>query len=175
MVDDIEPRYRLVNSGGTVVGSLYAEADGTLKLQEGTSGSDNELAFGTDGSLSVESATIDGKTGDGTPDTSTDASSTGFGTWRTPSSDRPVTVLLQASVETDGTTSARINLLVDEGGGTSADYAIEVAFADDGLGSGGVGRGSPEWTLPPGASYQIQNLTDPNNNNAISNWQEFER
>ena len=40
MVTDSEPRYRLVDGNGNPVGSVYAEPDGTLKLQEG-SGSDN--------------------------------------------------------------------------------------------------------------------------------------
>lgn len=54
MVSDSEPRYRLEDSNGNIVGSLFAEADGTLKLQEGTSGSDNELALGTDGTFTTD-------------------------------------------------------------------------------------------------------------------------
>jgi len=53
MVSDTEPRYRLVDSNGNVVGSLFAEADGTLKIQEGTSGSDNEVSLGTDGTVTA--------------------------------------------------------------------------------------------------------------------------
>jgi len=64
MVNDTEPRYRLVDADGNVVGSLYTENDGTLKLQEGTSGSDNEVSVATDGtfkapSVSAEDTTID--------------------------------------------------------------------------------------------------------------------
>jgi len=54
MVTDQEPRYRLVDADGNVVGSLFAETDGTLKLQEGTSGNDNELSLTTQGALEVE-------------------------------------------------------------------------------------------------------------------------
>jgi len=54
MVNDQEPRYRLVDADGDVVGSLFAESDGTLKLQEGTSGNDNELALTTQGALEAE-------------------------------------------------------------------------------------------------------------------------
>jgi len=54
MVTDQEPRYRLVDADGNVVGSLFAEPDGTLKLQEGTSGNDNELSLTTQGALEVE-------------------------------------------------------------------------------------------------------------------------
>jgi len=53
MVDDTEPRYRLVDSNGNVVGSLYAQADGALALQEGTSGSDNEVTVETDGTFNA--------------------------------------------------------------------------------------------------------------------------
>jgi len=58
MVTDQEPRYRLVDADGNVVGSLFAEADGTLKLQEGTSGNDNEVSLTTQGALEVEQADI---------------------------------------------------------------------------------------------------------------------
>jgi len=60
MVNDQEPRYRLVDANGNVVGSLFAESDGTLKLQEGTSGNNNELSLTTQGELEVEKlSTID--------------------------------------------------------------------------------------------------------------------
>jgi len=57
MVNDQEPRYRLVDADGNVVGSLFAQSDGTLKLQEGTSGNDNELSLTTQGTLDVEQLT----------------------------------------------------------------------------------------------------------------------
>jgi len=59
MVNDTEPRYRLVDSNGNVVGSLFAEADGTLKLQEGTSGSDNEVSVATDGTFNAPAVSTD--------------------------------------------------------------------------------------------------------------------
>jgi len=62
MVNDTEPRYRLVDANGDVVGSLFAESDGTVKLQEGTSGNDNELALTTQGTLEVEQRTVAGET-----------------------------------------------------------------------------------------------------------------
>jgi len=60
MVTDQEPRYRLVDADGKVVGSLFAETDGTLKLQEGTSGNDNELSLTTQGALEVEQTSVSG-------------------------------------------------------------------------------------------------------------------
>jgi len=62
MVTDQEPRYRLVDADGNVVGSLFAESDGTLKLQEGTSGNDNELSLTTQGALEVEQADVTNET-----------------------------------------------------------------------------------------------------------------
>jgi len=58
MVTDQEPRYRLVDADGSVVGSLFAESDGTLKLQEGTSGNENELSFGPQGLLNVQELSV---------------------------------------------------------------------------------------------------------------------
>ena len=59
-VDDQEPRYRLAiqDVDGNIVdrlGTLYAEADGTLKIQEG-SGSFNEASLNPDGTFSVPTA-----------------------------------------------------------------------------------------------------------------------
>ena len=59
-VDDQEPRYRLAiqDVDGDIVdrlGTLYAEADGTLKIQEG-SGSFNEASLNPDGTFSVPTA-----------------------------------------------------------------------------------------------------------------------
>jgi hypothetical protein len=58
MVTDQEPRYRLVDADGNVIGSLFVESDGTLKLQEGTSGNDNELSLTTQGVLEVEQLSV---------------------------------------------------------------------------------------------------------------------
>jgi len=55
MVSDSEPRYRLVDSQGNTVGTLYAKSGGTLALQEGSSGSDNEIELQTDGTLQTDS------------------------------------------------------------------------------------------------------------------------
>jgi len=59
MVSDSEPRYRLVDSQGNTVGTLYAKSGGTLALQEGSSGSDNEIELQTDGTLQTDSLNTD--------------------------------------------------------------------------------------------------------------------
>jgi X-X-X-Leu-X-X-Gly heptad repeat protein len=43
MVNDTEPRYRLVDSQGNVVGSLYAKSDGDVSLQHGGSNTEFEI------------------------------------------------------------------------------------------------------------------------------------
>jgi X-X-X-Leu-X-X-Gly heptad repeat protein len=43
MVNDTEPRYRLVDSQGNVVGSLYAKSDGDVSLQHGGSNTEFEV------------------------------------------------------------------------------------------------------------------------------------
>jgi len=124
MVSDREPRYRLVDSNGDVVGSLHAETDGTLRLQEGTSGNDNEASLQTDGTwdvpaVSTEQATIDGKEGMAMPATST-SGDLSFGDWEQASADRPATVVIRAEVVTDGSDFGIMSIEVDESGGTTS-------------------------------------------------------
>ena len=74
MVSDQEPRYRLVDANGNIVGSLYGKADGSVAIQETDSGSDREVTLAPDGtfsapsvetpSLSAESASIAGQPSD---------------------------------------------------------------------------------------------------------------
>jgi len=54
MVNDSEPRYRLVDSNGNIVGSLYAKSNGDVALQEGTN--EEELTFDSNGDLNVPNA-----------------------------------------------------------------------------------------------------------------------
>ena len=68
MVNDSEPRYQLVDTNGNVVGSLFATSGGELVLQEGTSGSNNELTLATDGTVTLSDVTA--------TDSITDASGT---------------------------------------------------------------------------------------------------
>ena len=55
MVSDQEPRYRLVDSDGNIVGSLYGKADGSIAIQETDSGSDREVTLAPDGTFSAPS------------------------------------------------------------------------------------------------------------------------
>ena len=55
MVSDQEPRYRLVDDEGNIVGSLYGKADGSVAIQETDSGSDREVALAPDGTFSAPS------------------------------------------------------------------------------------------------------------------------
>ena len=55
MVSDQEPRYRLVDSDGNIVGSLYGKPDGSVAIQETASGADREVALAPDGTFSAPS------------------------------------------------------------------------------------------------------------------------
>ena len=55
MVSDQEPRYRLVDDEGNIVGSLYGKADGSIAIQETDSGSDREVTLAPDGTFSAPS------------------------------------------------------------------------------------------------------------------------
>jgi len=56
-VNDEEPRYQLVDSGGSVVGSLYVNNSGEIAIQEGTN--QNEATFDSDGKFSVPALEAD--------------------------------------------------------------------------------------------------------------------
>jgi len=51
MVSDNEPRYRLLDSSGAVVGTIYERTDGSLALQEATT--ENEIALRPDGDITA--------------------------------------------------------------------------------------------------------------------------
>ena len=55
MVSDQEPRYRLVDDEGNIVGSLYGKPDGSVAIQETDSGSDREVTLAPDGTFSAPS------------------------------------------------------------------------------------------------------------------------
>ena len=55
MTSDQEPRYRLVDDEGNIVGSLYGKADGSIAIQETASGSDREVTLAPDGTFSAPS------------------------------------------------------------------------------------------------------------------------
>lgn len=121
--------------------------------------------------VTTDSATIDGKEA---PGFGTSSSATpGFDSWTQVDANRPAAVIVWASVETNGSNAGIVDLQVDESGGTTSDYEMRVAYADDGLGSAGTDIDAAFTILPPGAQYFIENAGDPNNNNSILNVREF--
>lgn len=86
-----------------------------------------------------------------------------FGTWRTPNSNRPVEAHLELYVESDGTSKAKILVDVDESGGTTADYTHTVQYTV----AGSINSARTLY-LPPGASYQVRNSSDPQGTNSIT-------
>lgn len=99
--------------------------------------------------------------------------SPGFGSWRTPDSDRPVLVEMRIHVETNGTSFGRVHVQVDESGGTSADYFFRSA-ADPEWSSGASDVDETiTFLLPPGGAYQIVNQSDPNSGNTIDFVREY--
>jgi len=154
--------------GDQLVGFGDSNGDGTYELPNATDGIDVE-------SVNTGEATIDGKTGDGTAASSTDESSLGFDTWKTPNVNRPVCVFIRARAFTDGITDARVELLVDETGGTTPDYQLTIAQAHKDLGSDGIDNNSLSHIIPSGSSIQISNALDPQNVNDILTLREAER
>jgi len=123
-------------------------------------------------SIETGTATINSGEGVGVPGSTTDPALS-FDTWRAPDANRPVLVAADSKTVTDGTDRAWVSFEVDESGGTSPDYRLRLSYADPGLGSGGEGWGSVTHLLPPGASYRIENTSDPSSSNLISDNREM--
>lgn len=87
-----------------------------------------------------------------------------LGTWRTPNADRPVLALVTVRITPTGTTSAEMHLEVDRGGGTAADDTRQLTVP---AGLGGDFESTITGWIPPGGSYRLVNVSDPNSNNAI--------
>ena len=69
MTSDQEPRYRLVDSNGNIVGSLYGKTDGSIAIQETDSGADREVALAPDGTFSAPSVETESVSTDNLNDT----------------------------------------------------------------------------------------------------------
>jgi len=164
MVNDQEPRYRLVDANGNVVGSLFAESDGTLKLQEGTSGNDNELAFTSQGELKLGADEIGGF-----PGTSSSISGLSLGgSYEVIDPDRPALVEIGLDAQTDGQTRGDVQVQIDESGGDLADFIVAQAFAPPTLPAGTDINQRSTFYAPPGSSVSVQNVSDPNGENKLA-------
>lgn len=105
------------------------------------------------------------------PGTSSDPA-LALNTWRTPNANRPVQVVVELRVQTDGTTSGELSFDVDESGGTTVDFGLRI-IADAAGGSDFDIVTPVTWTIPAGGSYKIDNVSDPNSVNAIEDHREF--
>jgi len=95
------------------------------------------------------------------------ALSPGFGSFFTPLPDSSGTVLIETEAQTDGNTNGSVLIDVDDSGGTTADYILTGAFADDDFPVDTNIINSQSIPLTAGASVRIRNPDDPNNFNRI--------
>lgn len=92
----------------------------------------------------------------------------GFDSFRTPDADRPTLVVVEATVQTDGTSDGTVTFEVDTDGGTAADYTLTVAnIPSDNTGGTATTGTIGGVTVPAGASYQVANASDPNAANSL--------
>lgn len=97
----------------------------------------------------------------------TTALSPTLGSWDTADSTRPVWLEVNATVETDGASAGHVVIDVDEDGGTTADYSVNVAFVASDNATGTQDKGYAKVYLPKGAQYQVRSVSDPNGANAV--------
>jgi hypothetical protein len=90
-----------------------------------------------------------------------------FDTWFQPLPDNDGLLLVQILAETNGSTNGVVFIQVDESGGTTSDYGLTGAFADEDAGGGVVVGDVRTLPLPEGAQVRIQNRIDPVGANQI--------
>lgn len=87
-----------------------------------------------------------------------------FDSWRTPNSNRPALLSINADPDQGGTEDGSFALDVDEDGGTTADYS----YTWNAPTNGGNSQFSGFVYIPPGGSYQMRNINDPDGANAFT-------
>lgn len=95
----------------------------------------------------------------------------GFDIWRTPSTKFFTLVELSINLDSGTANDAQVDLLVDEGGGETADYTFTLSLSAD-LPDNVVEQATL-W-IPKNGSYRINNAQDPNGNNSIDIHREFD-
>lgn len=91
----------------------------------------------------------------------------GFGTWTEADANRPTFLEADVTVQTDGTSRGEVVIDVDEDGGTTADYSLVLGHIDPDNASGAIDKDGRKVYLPPGAQYQVRNVSDPSASNSI--------
>jgi len=91
-----------------------------------------------------------------------------FDTWRQPP-ESPTFVSMSVRLNPGAATEARVEVEVDEGGGTTVDYAFELSAAE---GLAGNRSRSMSILLPDGGAYRVTNASDPDGANAITTHRE---
>jgi len=93
----------------------------------------------------------------------------GFDTPTTVSANAAALVTIALDADTDGSTSARIEVQIDETGSGSADYTAGVCVAKPTLPQNTSIHGTVTAFVPAGGQYEIVNVDDPRGANRILN------
>jgi len=93
--------------------------------------------------------------------------SAGFDTYTQVDANNPSLLLVTITATTDGNTEARIQVNIDESGGSAVDYIALRAFVSDSAANFESHSASSCVPLPPGATFEIENASDPNGSNKI--------
>lgn len=157
-----------VDSNGDVAArEQYDEGSSQLSFEDGD-GNPMPISFGdAEGeSLSIDDGTVGGGDMIGVP-SSTQSANLSFDSYTVIDSDRPVLLQLDLFLETDGNTSALIDINIDFDGGSTADIN-QIAFLSPETGAGAGSHEVLSYLIPAGASIELANRNDPNASNQIS-------
>ncbi len=157
------------NDNGDLILDPGSSSANTVKVKNRKSGSSSDNLLAVDGTNNLtESSKTVSDIGGGleAPSGSSDGASS-FDTWTEVSSTSPAFVTASAAAETNGSTTARVKLAVDEAGGTSADYSMTITQTASEHTDGTYHEGATSVLIPAGAQYQVENNSDPNGGNIL--------
>lgn len=92
----------------------------------------------------------------------------GFGSWTSVDANNDALVIIDTTVGGQGATGGEVALDVDRSGDSGPADTTKSLTVDTGI-TGSITLGIPGYLyVPAGGQYQIRNVTDPTNNNAIN-------
>ena len=161
MVNDQEPRYRLVDSNGNVVGSLFQNADGNVEIQDETG---TGSVFGPNGIVTpaIDAGSVSTENIDTAREWQDVTSSRSLNTTETNNTASEIIVAMGLSVTADDT---EINLDARVDG-------LEIGGRPGLTLEDGERIGHPAFKVPVGSDYEVNAFGDTEDYD-IRRWTEF--
>ena len=160
MVNDQEPRYRLVDSNGNVVGSLFQNADGNVEIQDETG---TGSVFGPNGitTPAIDAGSVSTESfASGLESTATTDQDPSYDTWVQNQNENDIRLTATLGGPDTGDVFARTRLIVRDvqsvdSASVSDEYVATISTID-----GREPRLTLNATVPPGQYWYLEDLSE---------------